>query len=114
MKKRDTLKKRWEFQEVFNKGSSYLNRYFVLYVLPLPPGKEDQLKVGFCVGKKLGHAVSRNKIKRRIKNAFLSLENQVSRGIAIIIIARGKAREVDYSMLGTSLREVLSKAKVLK
>jgi ribonuclease P protein component len=114
MKKIDTLKKSWEFQEIFSKGHSHLNKYFVLYVLPLPPEKKDQLKVGFCVGKKLGHAVQRNKIRRRIKNVFLSFEHEVLRGFAIIIIARGKAREVDFSMLFTALKEVFVKAKIVK
>lgn len=107
-----TLKKNWEFQDAFKKGRSYYNSYLVLYVCPLAE-KKGQLKVAFCVGKKLGSAVRRNRIRRQMKHAFIALKDQVEKGFALIIIARGKAAGVDFTSLSVSLQDLLVKADLL-
>ena len=112
MKGYETLKKNWEFKETFSKGRSFFNKYFVLYVRPLST-KKGQLRVAFCVGKKLGCAVRRNKIKRQMRHAFLSFENQVKREVAVIVIARGKVEEIDFSLICASLRDLCVKAKLI-
>ncbi|NLY90556.1 MAG: ribonuclease P protein component [Firmicutes bacterium] len=107
------MKKNWEFQEAFKKGHSYYNSFLVLYVYPLPEEK-NQLKVAFCAGKKLGSAVRRNRIKRQMKHAFLALQDQVKKGFSLIIIARGRAEELDYESISHSLRDLLGKAGLLR
>jgi len=113
MKSFQSVKKKWEFQEAFNKGYSYYNSTLVLYVCPLPEEK-NQLKVAFCAGKKLGSAVRRNRIKRQLKHAFFTLRDQVKNGYTLIIIARGRAEELDYQSLSQSLRQLLGKAGLLQ
>lgn len=53
------VKSHQRFQEVYEKGRSFADRYGVFYVLPSENG-ENQL--GTAVGKKLGHAVLRNQV----------------------------------------------------
>lgn len=112
MREYQTLKKNWEFQDTFSQGRTNVSKYFVLYVRPLS-GKKGQLKVAFCVGKKLGNAVQRNKIKRRMKHAFLTFEKQVARDFAVAVIARSKVEKIDFALLCTSLKELFIKAKLI-
>ena len=74
MKKSFRVKKDREFQKVFRKGKSTANRQFVIYKY----NKEDQshFRVGISVSKKLGNAVTRNRLKRRIRHILMELDDQ--------------------------------------
>ncbi|NLW55975.1 MAG: ribonuclease P protein component [Firmicutes bacterium] len=111
MKGYESLKKEKDFKETFNKGQSYINQHFVLYVRPSE--EKGQLKIAFCVGKKLGYAVKRNRIKRRMRHAFYSFMPQVARDYQIIVIARQKAREIEFSQFCSSLRSLFKKANLI-
>lgn len=111
MKGYKSLKKDKDFQETFNQGASYLNQHFVLYVRP--SDENGQLKIAFCVGKKLGYAVQRNRIKRRMRHAFQSFMRQVAKDHQIIVIARQKVNEIDFSQLCSSLKSLFLKANLI-
>ena len=112
MNKRQRIKKNEEFQKVFKKGKSFANRQFVIYCLK----KEDQteFRIGLSVGKKVGKAVTRNQIKRYIRQTFLELKDDVRHDMDYVIIARNSAAELDFHKTKSSLEHVLKIAKVLK
>ena len=64
-----------EFQEVFKKGKSFANRQFVIYALE--KARSRAFSIGLSVSKKIGNAVTRNQIKRYIRQAFLELKDQI-------------------------------------
>ena len=64
--RRRIIKRRSDFQRVYRSGRSYANRYFVLYVFP---AETVRGRVGFAAGKKLGCAVTRNRVKRLLRAA---------------------------------------------
>ena len=68
MKKTYRVKKEAEFQKVFETKNSVANRLFVIYSLEKPG--QSHFRVGISVGKKIGNAVHRNWVKRRIRPAF--------------------------------------------
>ncbi|MEW9053338.1 MAG: ribonuclease P protein component [Neobacillus sp.] len=112
MKKELRIKKNKEFQEAFQKGRSFANRQFVVYVLT----KEDQeyFRIGLSVSKKIGNAVMRNQIKRYIRQAVFELSDQLTAGNDYVIIARKPLAEMDFFELKKSLTQVLKVGKVLK
>ncbi|MGM0901548.1 MAG: ribonuclease P protein component [Bacillota bacterium] len=112
MKKELRIKKNKEFQQVFQNGKSFANRQFVVYVLK----KQDQesFRIGLSVSKKLGNAVTRNQIKRYIRQAFLELKDEVRTGNDYVIIARKPAAEMGMQEIKKSLEHVLKVARVLK
>jgi ribonuclease P protein component len=112
MKAVQTLKKNREFQETFQKGRAFSNSSFVLYVCPLPEAK-GQLKVAFCVGKKLGSAVRRNRLKRQMRSVFMDLNEKVKTDFNLILIARGKAGELNYTQLKMGIHRLFVKAGLL-
>ena len=112
MNKRQRIKKNEEFQKVFKKGKSFANRQFVIYGLK----KEDQteFRIGLSVGKKVGNAVTRNQIKRYIRQTFLELKDDVRQDMDYVIIARNPAATLDFHETKKSLEHVLKIAKVVK
>jgi ribonuclease P protein component len=84
-------------------------------VLVHAPNPQDSTRFGFAVGKKLGNAVERNRIKRRLReHARLYLRsNRVKAGHDIVIIARHAARDAGYHTLGEALDELLRRAELL-
>ena len=112
MNKRQRIKKNEEFQKVFKKGKSFANRQFVVYCLK----KEDQIafRIGLSVGKKVGKAVTRNQIKRYIRQTFLELKDDVRQDMDYVIIARNPAATLDFHETKKSLEHVLKIAKVVK
>lgn len=112
MKKAYRLKSRLDFQSVYTKGRSTANRAAVLYALPQkPPGTS---RIGFAAGKKLGNAVVRNRVKRRIKEAVRLLWSRVKPGFYLIIIARQASKDMIFSQLQARVEELFERAGVLR
>ncbi|HHY91742.1 MAG TPA: ribonuclease P protein component, partial [Firmicutes bacterium] len=57
----ESLAKNEEFQELYRRGRSYVGKTVVVYALVRGEGKT---RVGFTVGRKLGGAVERNRVRR--------------------------------------------------
>ncbi|WP_251554403.1 ribonuclease P protein component [Neobacillus muris] len=112
MKKEFRIKKNNDFQAVFQKGRSFANRQFVVY--SLPKENQDYFRIGLSVSKKLGNAVTRNRIKRNIRQAILELNDQIIFGNDYVIIARKPAADMDFFEVKSSLTHVLKVGKVLK
>jgi ribonuclease P protein component len=106
------LKKNEQFQEVFQKGTSAANKQFVVYAVR----QEGQavFRAGISVGKKIGKAVTRNRVKRLIREAIASMEDEIQTGFDLVIIARPGLEEMSFEALRGSLQHVLKRAKVLK
>jgi ribonuclease P protein component len=112
MKKKFRIKKNSDFQEVFQKGESFANRQFVIYVLNKPA--QGYYRVGLSVSKKIGNAVMRNQIKRYIRQAFLELKDDLEIDKDYIVIARKPASEMDFFEVKKSLVHVFKRAKILQ
>ncbi|WP_188695558.1 ribonuclease P protein component [Pullulanibacillus camelliae] len=112
MNKIQPLKKNQDFQHVFKKGQSTANRQFVIYVLK--QREQAYARVGLSVSKKIGNAVTRNRIKRYIREGLRHYENRFSTGIDCVIIARKPTSELTYWEMLKNLKHVLKKSDLLK
>ena len=72
----------------------------------------DTTRFGFSVSKRIGNAVARNKMKRRLKSA--ALRARVQEGWDIVVIARQGARTADYWTLRRSMNRLLNRSGVLE
>nr|WP_201277811.1 ribonuclease P protein component [Mammaliicoccus sciuri] len=102
------IKKNNDFQRIYKKGKSVANRQFVIYTAE---NNLDHFRLGISVSKKMGNAVTRNRIKRSIRECFKNhKENIIPKDI--IVIARNQAVDLKVIETQKSLEHVLKIAKV--
>ncbi|WP_347548202.1 ribonuclease P protein component [Pseudalkalibacillus hwajinpoensis] len=106
------IKKNSEFQNVFKNGNSTANRQFVVYVLKR--SDQPQFRIGLSVSKRIGNAVTRNRVKRLVRESFHQLSDQIKFPYDFVVIARKPASDMSFEEVKSSLMHVLNRAHVLK
>ena len=107
MEKRFRLQKNKAFQYVYHRGKSVACRDLVMLI-----AKGKGMKVGFSVSKKVGNAVTRNKVKRRLRECFRPYLGDVKNGL-YVIVARPSAATATFQSLQRDVRYLLKKHNVL-
>ena len=90
MKYSESLKKNKDFQYIYRKGTSYANKYLVMYVLE---NGTSQNRLGISVSKKVGNSVVRHRVTRVIRECCRLHEKELIQGLDIVIVARPLAKE---------------------
>lgn len=111
MQKRLRLRKREDFSRVFKHGKAAANHQFVLYYKP--SAEAESFRIGVSASKKVGNAVVRNRIRRRVKEAVRHMEQKVSLRVDIVLIVRKPAIELGHEELKKSLHHVFKRAGLL-
>jgi ribonuclease P protein component len=111
--RRQRLSRSAEFDRVYREGRSHANRYLVVYSFPRE-GDAADARLGVSVGRKVGGAVERNRVKRLLRDAFWACADTLPDGHDFVVVARPEAgelaqREGEAGVEGT-LRELLEKA----
>jgi ribonuclease P protein component len=108
MSKREWLKARKDFVAIYRRGRAWPNRLLVLRALPnaLP-----HTRCGFVVSKRVGKAVVRNRLKRRLREGFRSLTAVT--GWDLVFLARPPAAQASYHDLREAIANLLSRARLL-
>lgn len=110
MKFSHSLKLNHIFQRLYRTGG-YANGYLVLYARK---NRTDTNRVGITVGKKLGHAVVRNRVRRRLREVYRLNEDKFQAGWDIVVVARTRAVYADFSQLVEAYMTAAQKAGILK
>jgi len=108
MRGEEYLTKSEQYALVYDKGSSWASELMVMKALP------NQLalsRYGFSVSRRLGGAVVRNRVKRRLREILRSLS--LEPGWDIIFITRPKAAAAGFTSLEKTVRGLLARAKLL-
>ncbi len=110
MKYSSSLKLNHVFQRLYRTGG-HANSFLVLYARK---NRTNTNRVGITVSKKLGHAVVRNRVRRRIREAYRLNEEQFLPGWDIVIVARTRAIDTPFDQLAKALLKLASQAGLLQ
>lgn len=112
LKKAYRVKRNSEFQDILRSGKSFANRELVIYYKSKV--RQKHFRIGISVGKKIGNAVTRNRIKRLIRESFIQLEDNITSEIDIIIIARKPTVHMNGNQMKRSITHLLKKQCLFK
>src|SRR3954453_2767070 len=113
-RKRRRLSRSGEFERVYREGRSHASRHLVVYAFPRADDGDSEPRLGVSVGRKVGGAVERNRMKRLLREAFWAAAEELPDGYDYVIVARPDAGELARARgeegIAEALRDVLAKA----
>jgi ribonuclease P protein component len=116
--KRNRLSRSADFDRVYREGRSHASRHLVVYAFPRSAPAEEGPRLGVSVGRKVGGAVERNRMKRLLREAFWAAADELPDGYDFVLVARPDAgelaRERGEEGIAEALRDVLAKAGLAK
>jgi ribonuclease P protein component len=87
--RRRRLSRSGDFDRVYREGDSRANRFLVVYSFTRREDEPDRgARLGLSVGRKIGKAVTRNKVRRAVREAFWELSELIQPGRDYVIVAR--------------------------
>lgn len=106
-----TVKENYEFRRIYRKGKSVVAPSMVLYC---QRNRQGRTRLGVTVSTKLGKAVVRNRVRRRLREIWRLNKKDMEPGWDIILVARVRAVDTSYQKLNKTYRRLLDEAGLLK
>lgn len=104
MKKYLSITKNHLFKQLYLRGRNSVNPYFALYLRKNRPHETTgQNYVGITVGVKLGNAVVRNKVRRRIREIYRTHESEMKQGYHLVVVARNRCATASFAQMESHL-----------
>ena len=111
MKRATTVKENYEFRRIYAKGRSGVSPCLVVYCRP---NKHPNNRLGVTVSAKLGHAVVRNRVRRRLREIFRLNQGKMRKGYDIIIVARSRSVTATYREMDKAFLRICEKLELLE
>jgi ribonuclease P protein component len=111
VKRRYRVRENEHFQKIRRHGISYSDK---LLVICLTPNQLSYSRFGFSISSRIGKAVVRNQIKRRLREAIRLRMDFIEPGWDIVFIARAPIRHADYHEMDAACARLLRRAHLLR
>lgn len=102
-----SLKRNYEFRRAYQSGKSAASPRLAVYCRKMR-GQQGN-RVGFTVGTKVGKAVVRNRVRRKLREIYRLHEKELRTGFDIVIVARVRSQNADYHVLERELMGLFEK-----
>ena len=106
-----TVKENYEFRRIYRKGKSAVTPQLVIYC---QRNRRGHSRLGVSVSTKLGCAVVRNRVRRRIREIYRLNKAKMLPGYDLIVVARVRAVETDYQKLDRTYLRLLEQLDLLR
>jgi ribonuclease P protein component len=112
MKRTIIIKKNYEFKKMFSKGKFFYGEYVHFYIVN---NKLNYNKFGIAISKKQGKAVSRNHIKRLIRENYKIIEDKIKVGYSFLIVINKKKdiKDITFYNIKKDFENILEKAGII-
>ena len=106
-----SIKNNYEFRRLYSAGKSAATGHIALYCRR---NRRGTSQLGITVGSKVGKAVVRNRIRRRLKEIYRLHEPTLRRGFDIVVVARTRSREATYGQLEADFLRLADKLDLVE
>lgn len=100
MKFSESLKKNQDFQNVYQNGTSYANKYLVMYKWK---NHRESNRLGISASKKVGNSVVRHHLTRLVRESYRLNEELFQRGWDIVVVCRVASKTCSYHEIESAL-----------
>ena len=107
----ESLKKNHLFRRLYHRGKSSVGQELVLYCRK---NGLDHNRLGITVSTKVGNAVTRNRIRRRIREAYRLSESRYLPGWDLVVVARSSAASASWAQMRDCLAEQSEKLRLYR
>lgn len=111
MKRAVTIKENYEFRRLYQKGKSAVGSGMVIYCRKNKLGRN---RLGLTASTKLGHAVVRNRARRRLREVYRLNSGQLRQGYDLILVARSRTATVSWKELNDTFFRLCRKLDLLE
>lgn len=111
MKYSVSLKSNRDFRRLYSRGRRAVSPTLALYARR---GRSGQNRLGITVSKKLGNAVTRNRVRRRLREVYRLHEEAFLPGRDIVVVARVRAAHVSYQILERDFLRLAKRLNLLR
>ena len=108
MKRREMVKENQDFQEIIHNHRFLTNECFTIYQKSY---QQSYPQFGIAVKKSFGHAVSRNKIKRQVRNLVDKYKKLFKNDTKYIIMIKRTSKEASFNELNEALSSLIKEIK---
>ena len=112
MKKQYRVKKNNEIELIIKEKKFYSNQFFTVY--KRNNLETNHFRYAISVGKKIGNAVVRNKIKRQVTAIIDNLNINLNSNTDVFVIVRPKVKEIDFTKMKLQLEYLFNKQRLLQ
>ena len=102
-----SLKRHKEFRYTYARGRA---QSLPLFTLVYAKSRNESVRVGFSVSKRVGNAVQRNRAKRRMRAALTPLIGHISGGFNVIFVAKAEVLSAPFPELSDQMKTLLKRA----
>ena len=100
-----------DFRVAYREGARHTTTHLVIYVRP---NAVNTVRLGVVVGKRFGRATTRNRLRRRLREATRSLAAQIQAGVDLVLTPRVGAGGRSFGELRDEMKAGLTAAKILR
>ena len=101
----ERIRRRADFQEVYNRGAKIHGRYCTVFMLARP---DSMGRLGVAATRKIGGAVVRNRAKRLIREVFR--RNKIAKGFDVVVIPKRDLLDASLTVLEADYRAIIERS----